>query len=226
MSGIEHQPAAAVPRRRSAGPRAWLFPPRAVWLRRLHQWHWVSSAVCLAGLLLFSFTGFTLNHAGSIAATPAITTLEAELPPSVRSAVDRLPETGQQALPAALRGWLADHWSLPISGAEADISASEVYLALPEPGGDAWLAVDRITGSVIYEHTDRGWIAWLNDLHKGRNTGPAWRLFIDVFAFAALVFAGTGLVLLYLHARHRPATWPVTLAGLILPWLLLVFFVH
>ena len=39
---------------------------RAFWMRQLHQWHWISSALCLVGLLLFALTGITLNHAGAI----------------------------------------------------------------------------------------------------------------------------------------------------------------
>ncbi|MGB9109724.1 MAG: PepSY-associated TM helix domain-containing protein, partial [Telluria sp.] len=46
---------------------------RAVWLRQLHQWHWISSAICLMAMLLFSITGFTLNHATQIEAKPAVT---------------------------------------------------------------------------------------------------------------------------------------------------------
>ena len=44
-------------------------------------------------------------------------------------------------------------------------------------------------GAITHELTDRGWVSYFNDLHKGRNTGVAWSLFIDVFAFAALIFA-------------------------------------
>ncbi|NIV36045.1 MAG: hypothetical protein GWN58_43325, partial [Anaerolineae bacterium] len=35
-----------------------------LWLGTLRQWHWISSALCLVGMLLFSVTGITLNHAG------------------------------------------------------------------------------------------------------------------------------------------------------------------
>ncbi len=45
--------------------------------------------------------------------------------------------------------------------------------ALPRPGGDAWLSVERDSGAISYEITDRGWIAYLNDLHKGRKPGTA-----------------------------------------------------
>ena len=64
-----------------------------------------------------------------------------------------------------------------------------------------------------YEVTDRGWIAYLNDLHKGRHTGAAWSWFLDVFAVAAIVFCVSGLLLLQLHSKRRPATWPVVGLG-------------
>ena len=38
---------------------------RAWWLKQLYQWHWISSAISLIGLILFAITGFTLNHAGT-----------------------------------------------------------------------------------------------------------------------------------------------------------------
>jgi hypothetical protein len=51
-------------------------------------------------------------------------------------------------------------------------------------------------------------------------------LFIDVFAFATLVFAITGLLLLKMHAHHRPTTWPAIGFGLVLPLLLALLFIH
>ena len=108
----------------------------------------------------------------------------------------------------------------------AEWSEQEVYLSLPRPGGDAWLSIDRTTGAVEYERTSRGWIAYLNDLHKGRNAGAAWRWFIDIFAIACLVFCITGLFLLQMHARQRPSTWPYVVLGLVLPLLLALLFIH
>ena len=65
---------------------------RGFWLRTLHQWHWISSALCLVCLVLFSVTGITLNHPGAIGAEPEITTREAVLPPPVRAAIADLPQ--------------------------------------------------------------------------------------------------------------------------------------
>ncbi|MDO9488505.1 MAG: PepSY-associated TM helix domain-containing protein, partial [Sphingomonadaceae bacterium] len=53
---------------------------RSFWLKQLHTWHWVSSAVCLIGMLLFAITGITLNHAGAIEADPVVSERNAALP--------------------------------------------------------------------------------------------------------------------------------------------------
>src|SRR5690606_37271047 len=54
---------------------------RSRWLKRMHQWHWISSAICLAGMLLFAATGITLNHAARIEASPEVSHWSGQLPP-------------------------------------------------------------------------------------------------------------------------------------------------
>lgn len=216
----------AAPRSAAAG-RAW-------WLKTLHQWHWISSALCLIGMLLFAFTGITLNHAADIGARPQVTQRQAQLPPELLLALGKEGDVGATAqdkdkdapLPPAVRAWLNQALALDLPPTPAEWSAEEVYLSLPRPGGDAWLRIARDSGDVEYELTDRGWISWLNDLHKGRHTGWAWKWFIDVFSVACLLFSITGLLILKFHAAHRPSTWPLVGLGLIAPLLLLILFVH
>lgn len=202
---------------------------RAFWLKHLHQWHWISAAACLIGMILFSITGFTLNHANWIGAKPKVESHSSELPePLLKDlqalALEKADSKGE--LPTNAIDWLADEMSIRAAGREAEWSSDEIYVSLPRPGGDAWATLDLTSGDVTHEVTDRGWISYLNDLHKGRNTGPAWSLFIDVFAFAALIFAITGLLLLKMHSNHRPATWPMVGLGLVLPVLLAILFIH
>jgi uncharacterized protein len=199
---------------------------KGFWLRQMRQWHWISAAVCLVGTLLFAFTGITLNHAGQIAGSPQTSTRTAALPAKLVGALKAEPNADDAPLPAPVRQWLERELDVSLSGRPGEWSSDEVYVALARPGGDAWLSVDRVTGDVEYEKTTRGWIALLNDLHKGRNTGPVWSWFLDIFAGAMLLFSITGLVLLQLYAKSRRITWPLVGAGLIVPVLLVLFFMH
>ena len=68
--------AASVPRKKNKKARAF-------WLKQLHTWHWVSAAISLAAMFLFSVTGITLNHAASIGAEPVVTKSEGKLSPDL-----------------------------------------------------------------------------------------------------------------------------------------------
>lgn len=202
---------------------------QAFWWKQLHQWHWISAAVSLVGMLLFAITGITLNHAGSIEAKPAVSTRDAQVPRDLIAGLTTPAGKGDKIrgpLPAQLKDWLGANLKLSLGDADAEWSANEIYVSLPRPGGDAWLTVDRASGAAHYERTDRGWIAYLNDLHKGRNSGTAWFWFIDIFAVACVVFSITGLLLLQLHAGKRPMTWPTVAIGLLIPVLVAIFLIH
>jgi hypothetical protein len=202
------------------------FGGRAFWLRQMRQWHWISAAVCLLGMLLFAATGITLNHASRIEASPQVFHLTAILPAALLSEAKQRPQSGKGVLPVAIADWISKEMSVRTLGREAEWSAQEIYVALPRPGGDAWLTVDLGNGETRYERTDRGWISYLNDLHKGRHTGLAWSLFLDIFAVACVVFCITGLVLLHLLSVGRPSTWPLVGFGIVVPALLAIFFIH
>ena len=200
---------------------------RGFWLRTLHQWHWISSAVCLVGMLLFAVTGITLNHAAKIEGTPEIDNRQLVLPADLLQTLsDAGADEGNAPLPPRVAVWLSDAVDASIGRREAEWSEDEIYLSMPGPGRDAWLSIDRASGEVEYERTDRGAVSYLNDLHKGRNAGPAWGWFIDIFSIACVVFTVTGLFLLQLHARQRRMTWPMVGLGLVVPVLLALLFIH
>jgi hypothetical protein len=199
---------------------------RSFWLKQLHQWHWISAALSLIGMLLFAITGFTLNHAGQIEAKPVVVSRKATLPPDLKALLAKGPEAGKHPLPVALEPFLDKAVGAEVAGRVGEWSADEVYVALARPGGDAWVSIDRETGAVEHEKTTRGAISLLNDLHKGRNAGKAWSWFIDIFAGACVIFTVTGLILLQFHARARPLTWPLVGLGLAAPIILVILFVH
>lgn len=188
----------------------------------LRQWHWVSSALCLAGMLLFAVTGITLNHAGQIEARPNTHTIEEHMPKALLVQLHRPADV----LPTEARRWLEQTVGKRLDWQALEWSDEELYLPLPRPGGDGWLSVDLDSGALLYEVTERGWIAYFNDLHKGRHTGVLWSWFIDLFAVVCGVFSLTGLWLLMRQAGRQAWTWPLTLAGALIPLLLMLLFIH
>jgi hypothetical protein len=179
--------------------------------RTMHSWHWISAAICLAALLLFCITGITLNHADVIGASPTVTRKSAQLDEELRAALGGDPSG--KSVPKPLADWIEQNFDIQAHSAGIEWSPEELYVSAPGPGRDAWVSIDRLSGEVTSESTDRGWIAYFNDLHKGRNTGLAWKIFIDVVAAACVFFSLTGLVLLWIQARQRTATWPLVSVG-------------
>lgn len=227
-SNLSHNRSTALPAARTAEPSraAGKGRSRQFWSKQLHTWHWISAAVSLAGILVFSVTGITLNHAASISGEPQVRQIDDRLSPAAQTALAGAQDSGLAPLPARVARDLEAVTGIAAGGRAAEWSADEVYLAVPGPGRDAWASIDRATGRIEAEITDRGAVSFLNDLHKGRNTGTAWFWFIDALAVAAIIFTVTGLLLLQLHARRRPSTWPLVGIGVAVPVVVILFFLH
>jgi len=193
--------------------------------RTTHLWHWISAAVCFAALTLFTITGVTLNHASAIGAQPVVISGTGQLPQNLRA---ELLKQGDAVEPdaAAFIDWAEGAFHVSLRGATTEWQDEELYLSAPGPGRDAWVSIDRASGAAKYETTDRGWVAYFNDLHKGRNTGVWWTIFIDVIAAAVLFFSLTGLVLLWLQAGQRTSTWPLVGGGIAIVAVFMILFVH
>ncbi len=192
--------------------------------RQARTWHWMSGAICLIGMVLFSLTGITLNHAHQIEGQAVTSEQTLQLPGPIARILAQGEKSGE--LPAAAVTHIEGMLPVSLAGRPVEWSDVDAYVGLPRPGGDAWLAIDFLSGEVLYSFTDRGWIAYLNDLHKARHTGAGWRWFIDLFAVASILFSLTGLWLLTISAGRRSSTWPLVAGGLIGPVLLLLVFSH
>lgn len=193
------------------------------------MWHWISAAFSLSGMLLFSITGLTLNNATWIESAISVDHQERVVPLHLLETLESV-SSGHKPLnaplPRDLESWLDTSLGIRINERTAEIGADEIYLSLPSPGADAWLAVDRTTGELTYEKRERGWIAYFNDLHKGRHAGTGWSWFIDLFAFSCIVFSMSGLLLMKTQAANRPSTWPLLGMGALAPLLIMLLFIH
>ena len=113
--------------------------------------------------------------------------------------------------PTAIGQWMGRrHFELSLSTTQRPSGRRKSCICRrPVPGATRGFPSIAPAASAKFETTDRGWVAYFNDLHKGRNTGIAWTIFIDVVAVAVLFFSLTGLVLLWIQARQRTSTWPL-----------------
>ena len=73
------------------------------------------------------------------------------------------------------------------------------------PAADTF--IDRETGRYNLSETRHGFLAVINDLHKGRDTGPIWAWVIDLSAGLMVIISLTGLGLpFYIKRRRIPGT--------------------
>lgn len=179
------------------------------WARWLHLY---GSMLGLGALLFFSLTGITLNHPdwklGSRQRTEkAGGRLEARWLAEGRGeeAVDRLAIAEAVRQAHGLRGAVEDF----------RVDEKECSLVFKGPGTSADVVVDRHTGRYTVESIREGWVAVMNDLHKGRHTGSVWSWVLDVSAGVLALVSGSGLWLLWYVRRRRASGLWVGLIGLL-----------
>jgi hypothetical protein len=158
----------------------------------------------LAIVLFFALTGITLNHQEwfanqqvTVERHGAVNT--AWLKTTDAGGVDKLQVVEYLRSSAGLRGALSDF----------RIDDAQCEVAFKGPGYEASAVIDRATGRFDVTESRMGVAAVINDLHKGRDTGAAWKAVIDIAAALLVFISLTGLILLYFVHRYR-------LAGMIL----------
>ncbi|WP_096084915.1 PepSY-associated TM helix domain-containing protein [Agaribacterium haliotis] len=189
---------------------------KAPLLRFSRSVHWISSALALMAVLFFALSGLTLNHATWFTAKPVEGVDELELGRAwLKDFVEAEAESQRLYMLSSL---VAERWTLPLPS-NIDQDDYEWVLDYQRPGGLSTIVLDLEAGMLVHEKIDDGFVALINDLHKGRHSGAVWSLFIDLAALLSIVFSLSGLILLWAHARKRSMTWPLVAVGLIFPFI-------
>jgi uncharacterized protein len=172
--------------------------------------------------LFFSVTGITLNHPDWLFGS-AKRSIQSEGRMSVQW-LHRETSAAQSTDPSDLSGQVAKLEVVEylrrmhgVGGALAEFKADEreCIVAFRGPGYDADAFIDRPSGRYTLTQSYHGFIAVINDLHKGRDTGKAWSLLIDLAAALMTLISLTGLVLLFYLKRRRIPGMVVALVGTI-----------
>jgi hypothetical protein len=198
----------------------------AIRFAKLARWlHIYLSMFGLVMVLFFSATGITLNHPDwffgeaqrSVRSEGQIDRrwLHQETPPVGSIGEDPIDQSHQVSKLDVVEFLRQTHG---IRGALAEfrVDESECVVAFKGPSYAADAFIDRDTGHYTLTQSSQGVIALVNDLHKGRDTGRVWSIFIDASAIALTIISLSGLVLLfYLKLRRIPGLVVVLLGALI-----------
>lgn len=200
--------------------RRHVTPPPISWrvhLRRrtaiIARWlHIYLSMASFAIVLFFAFTGFTLNHVDLFPGKSKVVESKGEMPhqwlrpatgdPDKIAIVDHLLQTHR------IHGTLADF--------RVDDQQIQVSFKGPSYAGDAF--IDRTTNHYDLTETSNGTLELMNDLHRGRNTGPAWSLVVDASAILLVLVSLTGILLIFFIYKKRTAGLLLVAVGAVLCW--------
>ncbi len=195
----------------------------AIRFAKLARWlHIYVSMFGLAVVLFFSATGITLNHPDWFFGEAERTTqsegsvnarwLRGE-PPAAEANSESAAEASSQVNKLEVVEFLRRTHGIRGALADFRVDEAECVVAFKGPGYAADAFIDRDSGHYTLSQTFHGVIAVLNDLHKGRDTGPVWSILVDASAIVLTLISLSGLILLfYLKLRRTPGL-AVAVAG-------------
>lgn len=177
--------------------------PLRVRLRRqtaiVSRWlHIYLSMVSFAVVLFFAVTGLTLNHAEYFSHGDVVKTLSGTL-----SAKEMGPKDHPDTLAIAEHIRKTDHVHGAVNTEDLRVEDEQIAFSFRGPGYSADVTVDRATGKYEVVETRSGFVAVMNDLHKGRDTGRKWSWVIDVSAVLLTLVSLSGLVLIFFVYKRR-----------------------
>ena len=182
----------------------------AAFIRWLHIY---VSMFGLIAVLFFSVTGVTLNHPDwFLGGMESRTDAEGRVDPRLLTASSPSGEVAKLEVVEHLR---ATHG---VRGAvvEFRVDDDEVLVAFKGPGYAADAFINRDDGRYTLSETAHGLVGVINDLHKGRDSGPVWSLVVDVSAVLLVVISLSGLILIfYLKLRRVPGVVVAVAGGLV-----------
>jgi len=185
----------------------------ATWTRWIHIY---LSMFSFAAILFFAVTGITLNHTHWIDGQQVVEQVAGEI------SGERFQQDSTEVDKLMIVEHLRNRHHITAALSEFTVDESECSVSFRGPGYSAVGFVDRITGQYELTVTRSGWIAVINDLHKGRDTGSGWLWLIDVSAALMILVSLTGFLMIFFLKKKRSSGLLITLFGLLL--VLLVYF--
>lgn len=148
----------------------------------------------LAVMFLFGLTGFTVNHEDWFGATiPLLRESSGQTPMKLIEAGDRLGIVEHLRSQFRIGGALSGYDDL-----EASLS-----IGFKTPGQIWEVSIDKKSGTTNVHEETFNFTAIINNLHRGRYSGPAWKWVIDISAILIVIACITGVVLWLALPKRR-----------------------
>lgn len=162
--------------------------------RQSRTWHGYLSAFAFLTLIFFAITGLLLNH-------PEWFEAKGEQPSKDRT-IQLAPAdvaTAQKAADPSRALTELVRKQQPLIGAyqSGEVIDTEAMIRLEGPKGSSDIVVDLSTGSAEVTVKKARFIDTINELHRGKNSGAAWKAVIDISAILILALSIIGYVLFF-----------------------------
>ncbi|TDO28229.1 PepSY-associated TM helix domain-containing protein [Sediminibacterium goheungense] len=167
-------------------------------------------------VLFFSVTGITLNHLEWFdESIEKENKINGNIPADWVNAADTVKIKKLEVVEFirkqyAIKGYVSDFM----------IQEDRCLVSFRGPGYSADAFINRQDGTMQLTELKLGAIAIMNDLHKGRDSGNAWKWVIDASAVFLIIVSLSGLVMLFFLKKKRVNGVLIALLGGILCYLI------
>ena len=167
-------------------------------------------------LFFFAITGITLNHTDWFANQQSNRVLKGSVKTEwLKPEVQKLEIAEQLRSTHGIRSAVTDF----------RIDNGQVAVSFKGPGYSADAFVNRESGAYEFNETTMGFVAILNDLHKGRDTGRVWSLVIDISSILLVLVSLSGMILIFFLQKRLFSGMMTVLGGAVASYLLYRFWV-
>ena len=175
---------------------------RGAFYRLCRMLHGYLSAAAFLALLFFAATGILLNHPEWM---PERAPAQREALTLDGATLARIGAIDVERQPASLAAEIAARTEIAGAFTSGEVFDTEALLRFEGARGNSTATVDLSTGAVEVEVERADAVAVLNDLHRGKNAGAAWKWVIDVVGALTIALSLIGF-LIFFSLRFRLAT--------------------
>lgn len=168
-------------------------------------------------LILFCVSGIVLNHVDWLKNDKNNGQISTPIPSALAAKANAQLSTLPTLYPE-IEAYLAKQYALTnVKSIEWEKEDALVMLDYPLPAGFAYAELDFISGTLNLDYQTGGFLSLIGDLHKGRHSGEAWSWVIDISAVLMILFAITGMIILFQNRKRRLAGIWITVLGIATP---------